>query len=69
MHAIVYTEEAVEHRTSFKRRMRWLTGYTQCNKKYRKAVVKKRLVKARSSGRILTFSTRFFPFISSRRPA
>lgn len=41
MHAIVYTEEAVEHRTSFKRRMRWLTGYTQCNKKYRKAVVKK----------------------------
>lgn len=41
MHAIVYTEEAVEHRTSFKRRMRWLTGYTQCNKKYRRAVVKK----------------------------
>ncbi|MFA7700474.1 MAG: glycosyltransferase family 2 protein [Bacilli bacterium] len=40
-HAIVYTEEAVEHRVSFKRRMRWLTGYTQCNKKYRKAIVKK----------------------------
>lgn len=40
-HAIVYTEEAVEHRVSFKRRMRWLTGYTQCNKKYRKAVVRK----------------------------
>ena len=40
-HAIVYTEEAVDHRVSFKRRMRWLTGFTQCNKKYRKAVVRK----------------------------
>lgn len=40
-HAIVYTEEAVEHRVSFKRRMRWLTGFTQCNRKYRKAIVRK----------------------------
>jgi len=40
-HAIVYTEEAVEHRVSFRRRMRWLTGFTQCNRKYRKAIVRK----------------------------
>ncbi|MFA5422179.1 MAG: glycosyltransferase family 2 protein [Bacilli bacterium] len=40
-YAIVYTEEAVEHHVSFKRRMRWLSGYTQCNRKYRKAIVQK----------------------------
>jgi len=40
-HAIVYTEEPVEHHTSFKRRMRWLSGYSQCNKIYRKRVLKK----------------------------
>lgn len=40
-YAIVYTEEAVEHRVSFKRRLRWLSGFTQCNRKYRKQVVKK----------------------------
>lgn len=40
-YAIVYTEEAVEHRVSFKRRLRWLSGFTQCNRKYRKLVVKK----------------------------
>ncbi|MCL2751826.1 MAG: glycosyltransferase family 2 protein, partial [Firmicutes bacterium] len=35
-HARVYTEEAVKRKTAFKRKMRWIKGFTQCNRKYRR---------------------------------
>lgn len=38
--AILYTEEALEHSENFTRRLRWLTGYKQCDKKYRDKIKK-----------------------------
>ena len=40
-HAKVYTEEATDAKTAFKRRMRWCKGYTQCQRRYRKRIRKK----------------------------
>lgn len=37
-YAVIYTEEAITHRQNVKRRVRWLTGCTQCEKIYKKAV-------------------------------
>jgi len=39
-HAVVYTEEAVKAKTAFKRRMRWIKGYVQCNNNFRRKIVK-----------------------------
>ncbi|MCL2442611.1 MAG: glycosyltransferase [Treponema sp.] len=39
-HAKVYTEEATDAKTAFKRKMRWIKGYTQCQRQYRKKIVK-----------------------------
>ena len=40
-HAKVYTEEATDAKSAFKRKMRWVKGYTQCQRRYRKTIVKK----------------------------
>lgn len=40
-HAVLYTEEAISHHENFVRRTRWLTGYKQCNKKYKNSIKKK----------------------------
>lgn len=40
-HAVLYTEEATSHHENFVRRTRWLTGYKQCNKKYKKSIKNK----------------------------
>lgn len=40
-YAVLYTEEVIKHRECCNRRMRWATGYSQCNKLYRKAVKEK----------------------------
>ena len=40
-HAKVYTEEAVDAKTAFKRKMRWIKGYTQCQRRYYKIIIKK----------------------------
>ena len=40
-HAKVYTEEATDAKTAFKRKMRWVKGYTQCQGQYHKKIVKK----------------------------
>ncbi len=37
-HAVLYTEEAVTEKESKKRRLRWLAGYSQCDKNYRRKV-------------------------------
>ncbi|MCL2655101.1 MAG: glycosyltransferase family 2 protein [Coriobacteriia bacterium] len=39
-HARVYTEEATDAKTAFKRKMRWIKGYTQCQRRYHKAINK-----------------------------
>jgi 1-acyl-sn-glycerol-3-phosphate acyltransferase len=39
-HAVVYCEEPTTHHETVKRRVRWLSGYAQVNKKYRKDVIK-----------------------------
>ena len=40
-HAVIYTEEVLSHRDSYRRRVRWLTGYSQCDRKYKKEVRKR----------------------------
>jgi len=40
-HAKVYTEEAVGAKTAFKRKMRWIKGYTQCQRQYGKKITRK----------------------------
>ena len=37
-YAIIYTEEALHHKDNFHRRVRWLTGYSQCDKKYKQQI-------------------------------
>lgn len=37
-YATIYTEEAISHRENFGRRVRWLTGYKQCDRKYKKEI-------------------------------
>lgn len=44
-YAVIYTEEALHHKDNFQRRVRWLTGYSQCDKKYKQQIaeqIKKR---------------------------
>lgn len=40
-YAVIYTEEVIRHKDCYRRRMRWLTGFLQCKKKYRSGVNKK----------------------------
>ncbi len=37
-HAVLYTEEAVTEKESRKRRVRWLAGYSQCDRNYRREI-------------------------------
>ena len=60
-HAKVYTEEATDAKTAFKRKMRWIKGYTQCQQQYNKRIVKK----AFSGG----IKWRVFDFLYSTYPA
>ncbi len=37
-YAVLYTEEAISHKENFSRRVRWLTGYKQCDRKYKDSI-------------------------------
>lgn len=37
-YAVIHTEEATSHDEDYFRRLRWLTGYAQCDKKYRQRI-------------------------------
>lgn len=37
-YAVLYTEEAVGRQENFHRRVRWLTGYSQCDSKYKRQI-------------------------------
>ncbi len=54
--AILYTEEALEHGENFTRRLRWLTGYKQCDKKYRDRIKKQ----ARERGKYTAGEREYF---------
>ena len=60
-YARVYTEEATGAKTAFTRKMRWFKGYTQCQQRYQKKVVKMAL-----SGKI---KFRNLEFVFSTYPA
>lgn len=40
-YAIIYTEEALGHKENFERRTRWVTGFSQCDLKYKKQIKQK----------------------------
>ena len=37
-YAVIYTEEALSHDENYIRRVRWLTGYSQCDRKYKQQI-------------------------------
>jgi len=37
-YAIIYTEEVVKHKDSYNRRLRWVTGFSQCDRLYKKRI-------------------------------
>ncbi len=37
-YAVLYTEEALSHKENFSRRVRWLVGYKQCDRKYKESI-------------------------------
>lgn len=37
-YAVIYTEEALTHEENFQRRLRWLMGYSQCDRKYKEQI-------------------------------
>ena len=40
-YAVLYTEEPLSRRENYERRMRWVTGFSQCDRKYKKQIRKK----------------------------
>lgn len=46
-YAVIYTEEVLHHRDSYHRRLRWVTGFSQCDRMYKKRI--KQQAKARGS--------------------
>lgn len=49
-HAILYTEEAIGRKENFTRRVRWLTGYSQCDSKYKGQIKQQVKKKKRING-------------------
>lgn len=37
-YAVIYTEEVKEHKEGYTRRLRWVTGFSQCDKLYKKKI-------------------------------
>jgi len=63
-YARVYTEEATDAKTAFKRRIRWIKGYTQCQKMYYK-----KILKTTFSNGATSIKWRNFDFMFSTYPA
>lgn len=62
-YAVVYTEEAISHKMANKRRMRWIKGYVQCCKKYKKQIHKKTFSDGRIKWRYFDFLYGIIPII------
>ncbi len=39
-YAVIYTEEVLRHKDSYTRRLRWVTGFSQCDRMYKKNIKK-----------------------------
>ncbi len=37
-YAVIYTEEPLKHRDCYERRTRWVTGFSQCDRRYKKQI-------------------------------
>jgi cellulose synthase/poly-beta-1,6-N-acetylglucosamine synthase-like glycosyltransferase len=60
-HAKVYAEEATDAKTAFKRKVRWVKGYIQCQRRYHKKIVENTFTKV--------IKWRNFDFMYSTFPA
>ena len=54
--AVIYTEEALTHDENYHRRLRWLTGYSQCDHLYKKSIRKQ----ARQRGKLTRGEREYF---------
>ena len=57
-HAVIYTEEVMKHRDSYARRLRWIKGYSQCDRKYRGRISEK--IKKEKSARDVKFDLLYY---------
>ncbi len=48
-YAIIYTEEVLKHKDSYNRRLRWVTGFSQCDKIYKKRI-REKFLRERTAG-------------------
>ncbi len=55
-YAVIYTEEALGHKENYDRRVRWLTGYSQCDKKYKSEIKKQ----AKERGKMTSGEKEYF---------
>ncbi len=60
-YAVLYTDEAIGHRENSHRRMRWLTGYNQCDKKYRSDIKKQAKARGKYNAGELDYFFGLFP--------
>lgn len=61
-YAVLYTEEALSHKESFLRRVRWLAGYRQSRRKYKKAIMEKAKKQKRMTGGEVEFFFGTLPY-------
>ncbi len=55
-YAVIYTEEALSHEENYQRRVRWLTGYSQCDRKYKRQIKEQ----ARERGKLTSGEREYF---------
>ena len=55
-YAVLYTEEPLSRKDDYARRVRWLTGFSQCDRKYKKQIKKK----AKSYGAVTEGEREYF---------
>ncbi len=60
--AVLYTEEAKSHRENYVRRVRWLTGYKQCDLKYKKQIKKQIRVRKKITRGEFEYFFGLFPY-------
>ncbi len=62
-YAVIYTEEVLTHKESYKRRLRWVTGFSQCDRKYKKEIKKQAKARGKLTEGEFEFFYMLFPVI------
>ncbi len=62
-YAIIYTEEVIKHRDSYNRRLRWVTGYSQCDRMYKKRVKEQVSARGRMNAGEFEYLFSLYPII------